>query len=461
MAVSIITTVLIAATATSPAGPYDLTDVVTAHDELSIPTTDTSNDTSFQRWITEISTAIANYCNRVFPVEAVQDAIYIQQDAYPWQTPGGIYPLQLSRWPIVNPTPISFTGNTHGSTLIDGVASTEGLEPGMLLFAVDGSFPPATTIDTVDANSIVTSEPATSSVVGQSLNTGLQVIQTLGGGEFQTLVYGTDFTVDAAHGWLIRLNEWTGVSERWEAEPVTVQYQAGYDPIPGDLNSAVLRMLVARFKARSRDPFLVQRDQGANIGAERYWVGTAKGQVGMIPPEIVGLLDNYRPPTVALMGVGTRGGREISLRFDSFPDRLHGKLVDRIEALTATLEERIEAIAPHKTGKLRSEIKFALYTSETQSRVAGYVSVYAGSDSNEYAKAATLEYGSNKPRRIPDHGGILRRLSRGQRAIESRLTKAPNIEARRYMRGPFEEMKPEIQAALEETMIETVAEDEA
>lgn len=301
MAVEIITTVLVAATATAPAGPYDLTDLATARDELSIATNETSNNAFLSRAITQASIAIKNYCNRTFQVEAVQDQIFIQQDPYPYQVPGGVFPLQLSRWPLANSAPISFTGNTHGSILIDGIPSTAGMVAGDLVFAADGSIPAGVEIaNIVGPNSINLTKAASSSATGLSMNTGLQVIQTLSVGVTQTLVYGKDFTIDAVHGWLIRLNTFTGIAQQWEAVPATVQYQAGYDPIPDDLIEATLRMVTGRFRARGRDPALMARDMNGNVGSERYWVGGVKGQVGSMPPEVVGILDGqYRVPVVA------------------------------------------------------------------------------------------------------------------------------------------------------------------
>lgn len=301
MAVSIITTVLTAARASPRGKPYDLTDIATARDELSITTpNDAANDPFLLRAITQASTAIAKYCNRVFPVEALSDQIFIQQDPYPWQVPGGVYPLQLSRWPMVNSNVVAFTGTTHGTNVIDGIASTAGLTIGMLVFAADGSIPPGTTIQTTPAaNSITLTKAATSSETALSLNTGVQVVQTLTVGQTQTLVYGTDFTIDREMGWLLRLDKFTGVTVKWEAIPVTVQYQAGYSPIPADLVDACLRLVTARFRARGRDPTLVERSQGGTLGVERYWVGTASGQAGAFAPEILGLIENYRVPVSA------------------------------------------------------------------------------------------------------------------------------------------------------------------
>lgn len=300
MAVSIITTVLTAARAAPRGKPYDLTDIATVHDELNITIpNDVKNDPFLLRAITQASTSIAKYCNRVFPVEALQDQIFIQQDPYPWQVPGGVYPLQLSRWPLVNSSVVAFTGNTHGTNVIDGIASTAGLTIGMLVFAADGSIPQGTTIQTTPAaNSITLTQAATSSEASLSLNTGVQVVQTLTIGQTQTLVYGTDFTIDPALGSLIRLDKFTGVGVKWEAIPTTVQYQAGYSTIPPDLIDACLRLVTSRFTARGRDPTLVQRDQ-PQLGTTRYWVGTAPGQTGAFAPEILGLIEPYRVPVSA------------------------------------------------------------------------------------------------------------------------------------------------------------------
>src|SRR5579863_3357625 len=278
--VEVISTVLAAATATPPAGPYDLATLVDLRDELSIKSIDTSNDATLSRYITQASTAICSYCGRVFAVEALQDAFYIQQDPYPYQMPGGVNPLQLSRWPLAATGVVNFTGNTHGSTLVDGIASTAGLVDGMLVFAADGSIPPGAEIVSIVPNvSITLSLAATSSETALSLSTGVQVIQTLAVGDLQTLVYGQDFTIDAERGWLIRLNNFTGVAQKWEAEPVTVQYQAGFTAVPFDLADACQRLVVGRFRARGRDPVLMEQTQ-VGPGTQRWWIGSLPSQEG-------------------------------------------------------------------------------------------------------------------------------------------------------------------------------------
>lgn len=133
-AVETITTVLTAATAAAPAGPYDLTDLATVKDELNIPTSDTSKDAFLSRAITQASAAIASYCNRVFAVETVQDVIHPERDAYPYQVPGGVAPLQLSRWPLVAVAWVSIVdppGTT--TTLLEGSDFQSDLARGWLI----------------------------------------------------------------------------------------------------------------------------------------------------------------------------------------------------------------------------------------------------------------------------------------------------------------------------------------
>jgi hypothetical protein len=146
-----------------------------------------------------------------------------------------------------------------------------------------------------------------------------------------------------------------------------------------------------------------------------------------------------------------QGERELSERFDTFPAAARQGLADRITALTAELETRVQDAAPHLTGRLRSEIVGRTFTDQPD-RVAGYVSVYAG-QSKEYAKAATLEYGTDKPRRIFERSdGMVTRV--GRHRIVERLTKPAHIAAFRYLRGPFEAMESEIAAELEGAVAE-------
>lgn len=100
MGYSVVTKVVTAASS------YDLTDLATVKDELGLGAADTSDDTWLGRAITQVSKSIAKHTKRVFPVETVQDVFDVQQDPYPYQTPGGFAQLELTRWPVVDVTSV-------------------------------------------------------------------------------------------------------------------------------------------------------------------------------------------------------------------------------------------------------------------------------------------------------------------------------------------------------------------
>jgi len=149
------------------------------------------------------------------------------------------------------------------------------------------------------------------------------------------------------------------------------------------------------------------------------------------------------------VGITTKGERELALRFDTFPQRARQKLEERITGLTDALLTRIQAATPYRTGKLRGEEASRVYDDQPE-RVAGYVSV-----TGEFPKAATLEYGTEKVRKRFSKS-LASRL--GGRRLADRVTKPAHIAAFRYLRGPFEEMRPEIEAALTEALAEVAAE---
>lgn len=153
------------------------------------------------------------------------------------------------------------------------------------------------------------------------------------------------------------------------------------------------------------------------------------------------------------MTVITRGERELSDRFESFPAFAQQKLTERIGALTEQLWEGVESAAPHRTGRLASEIASRLY-SQPQ-RIAGYVSVYAPGGPGEYPKAGALEYGWWA---APHPSGVMRRLLGSNRRAKARTAGATHVAARLYLRGPLAAMRPEAVAALDEAMAEAIAE---
>ncbi len=184
--------VRIVSTVVTAASSYDLTTLGNIKDDLAIPSTDTSSDVTLARYITEQSLMVAQYCNRVFPIETVQDVIYPARDPYPYQVTGILSELQLSRWPIVSVTSVTDTVAVNTSNTL--IAGTD--------FIVDEARGWLTKIDP---------------------NTG----------------YPTGWSPD-----------------QYTVEYLAGYFEAGSGEPPADLEMAVLRMVTARFKARGRDPFL-------------------------------------------------------------------------------------------------------------------------------------------------------------------------------------------------------------
>lgn len=159
------------------------------------------------------------------------------------------------------------------------------------------------------------------------------------------------------------------------------------------------------------------------------------------------------------MALITRGANELALRFDKFPTVAHKKLEERMGKVVEALRARAQAAAPKKTGKLASEITGRVFADQPD-RIAGYVTVFAGNDAKEYPKAATLEYGTDKPRRAFEraNGGILARLGASKRRVTARVSKPVHIRAFKYLRGSIESMRPEIEAELAAGLAEATKE---
>jgi hypothetical protein len=295
MAIEIITTVL------SPAASYNLIDLPTVHDEMQIPATDTSNDAWLNRGIAQVSRAIANYCNRVFPVETVQDLCYPERDAYPYQVPGGVRALQLRRWPILPAAVKLPTSADTPSGAVLPFASASAIVAGMPAYCATGvsGLPASAYVSSVASGSATLSAPVTADVpAGTSVNFGPCVTINDPLGTVTTLVNGTDYQVDAKKGWLIRLSPYTGYPTTWDPVQTTVTYQAGYATIPDDLVDAALRVMTQRWQDRGRDPFLKSQDQ-PGLGTQTFWIGTRPGVKGVFTEEIAGMLDSYRVPVTA------------------------------------------------------------------------------------------------------------------------------------------------------------------
>ena len=111
----------------TPAASFDLVTLAAVRDDLGLATSE--DDLYLSRRVAEMSLAARQYMNRTLPVETLRDSFWPQRDPYPWQLPGVVSPLQLSRWPLVS-SPSLVTEN--GVTLVSGTDYLADLERGQL-----------------------------------------------------------------------------------------------------------------------------------------------------------------------------------------------------------------------------------------------------------------------------------------------------------------------------------------
>ena len=73
---------------------------------------------------------------------------------------------------------------------------------------------------------------------------------------------------------------------------LSVVYDAGFEPIPADVQQAVLDLCTMENAGRGRDPMLRATESPAT-GRQEYWVGGVPGS-SLLPQDIASLLNPYR-----------------------------------------------------------------------------------------------------------------------------------------------------------------------
>lgn len=293
-------------TVLSSAASIALTDLAPAKDELQLQSSNTNHDAWLTRAIKRMSSMMANYTNRQLLPELVQDVIDIDRDPYPYQSPGGFSAIQLSRWPVLGVVSVVQTlSATQTQTLTEGTDYRVDLANGLLL-----KLNPWTGVVTSWEASPVT---VIFSAGYGDLNTEAKTIPA--GTPWQVTVNGAatfscDHRVTFSSGTALARVTTAPTTGQYSVSSAGVYTFAAADAskavnityaqrdIPDDLADVCLRMVVARFKARGRDPMLMQRDD-QNVGTERFWVGGTPGQEGPFPPDITSALDTYRVPVLA------------------------------------------------------------------------------------------------------------------------------------------------------------------
>lgn len=122
MGIKVITTLL-----SAPLLNYDLVTLDVVKDELNI--SNGASDKRLKRYIAAASTAAAQYCNRIFQLEELQDEFWPDREPQ-YVLPGSADELFLSRKPVTSPI-ISVVEN--GVTLVEGTDFRVNYEEGRLI----------------------------------------------------------------------------------------------------------------------------------------------------------------------------------------------------------------------------------------------------------------------------------------------------------------------------------------
>jgi hypothetical protein len=302
MGYSVVTTVL------APAATYNLTDLPTAKVELSIGPADSSNDAWLTQAIAQVSASIQRHCKRVFAPEYVQDVFDIEQDPYPYQTPGGFAQLALSRWPVLAVVSVV-------QTLAAGATPTlQTLVLGRD-FRVDAKTGRLQRLNQFTGT--VTLWEAIPVTVTYSAGHGALVQETgavPAEGPYQVTVsqaatFACDQQVSYASGAALVPVAANPAQGQYSVNPATGVYafnaaDAGQTltfayctlNITADLVEICLKLITARFRGRARDPAMVE-ETTPDVGTRRWWFDTS--QKGVFPPDIQDALEDYRVPTLA------------------------------------------------------------------------------------------------------------------------------------------------------------------
>lgn len=317
--------------------PYDIVSVAAVMAELAI--SDQSKIANFKTWITQASAGAARYCNRVFPVELIQDQLFTPRDAFPPIAIGGVEQLELSRSPIATtpcqaglgapPTPVlSITSGgllaaarcyvrityltAMGETAVSAEANIvvpasdvlvvtspaqdiQNLATGWNVYV--GSAPGKETLQNGSPLSIGTSwtEPLTGLISGAAMPSFVSIVENGRG-----LAEGVDFLVDYDSGLLTRLDI-NGWPKRWRPLPTVALYPAGWvltDPTFADAVEGVTMLVKGRFYAQNRDPTL-RSENIEGVYSAQWWYAAGPGaDTGDLPPLVQAKLDRYRTPVV-------------------------------------------------------------------------------------------------------------------------------------------------------------------
>lgn len=154
-----------------------------------------------------------------------------------------------------------------------------------------------------------------------------------------------------------------------------------------------------------------------------------------------------------------KGAASLAVKFDQFPREAHDNITRRFVGLIDRMETLSTRLVPKLMRRLMGEITGRVF-SDSPDRVAGYLNVFdigvSDPKHNEYAKAATLEYGTSKVRQLEERANLF------NKRIKVRAMARPvRIIPHRYLRDPFEEVSPQVYSEIEAALQETIQKSES
>jgi hypothetical protein len=335
---TVITTVLVPATAMFTGGAqFDLVSLDDLKEELQI--IGTTSDSWLAKQITKASDSITHFCSRVFQPQTYQDQVWAFRDAYPWQLPGSLFPLQLAKWPICSTPSLAGTAPPIApllGSIAGGALAAQRYYARISLVTVEGESAASleSNLMVAGGNLLTVAAPMPDKLFratgwncyigttaqGETLQTSAPLPMTVGFTLPTTgLVAGTplpnhvlvveqsntpvplaesvDFDVDYRLGQLTRI-DLDGYARKWPGLPLTVQYQAGFTTIPPPLQDCAIQLVKARWFARQRDPN-VKSENIEGVYSASYQFGTGPGGTGDMPVYVSDKLDrDWRVPVI-------------------------------------------------------------------------------------------------------------------------------------------------------------------
>lgn len=319
--------------------PTDLVDLASCKTALQI--NETADDAYLQTLISDLSTQANNFCGRVLVPQSYRDTFFPARPPFPGVFPDREAPLQLSRWPLTVKQCYAGIAPALAPTLSftpGGAAGAQGYYVKITYVTAFGETPASLeSFILVPANNVLNvASPAKDSgglatgwnvyVATSSYAEVLQnaspiaigsnwiypgALSSLGAlpnfvGVVDKWNYmptplceGVDFLVDPRLGQLTRLHSTTGHPRDWGEGPAVVEYQAGFNPVPADVQGAMRRLVKTQWFDRLVNP-RIRTKEVMGVSSTTYWFGSGPGADAAenFPPDVRAILDNYRAPVV-------------------------------------------------------------------------------------------------------------------------------------------------------------------